>query len=82
MTRSIHYRVSNLSERVQKLSREGYKGFQITRREGAPGTGEQFVVEAANGRGFTIRSIGTTLEEAYENLIDRIDIQTDIPYII
>lgn len=68
-------RESRLQERVNILKDQGYRGFQIA---GGKGKAEGAVnVSAKNSKGITISAVGDTLDEAYANLIDKIDLTLD-----
>jgi len=68
-------RSSVLQERVNLLKDQGYRGFHLV---GGKGKVENAIeVKAENAKGITLSAQGDTLDEAYENLIDRIDIWLD-----
>ena len=68
-------RKSALQERVNNLRTRGYRGFRISKGKEKP----EFSVEvsAINSAGVLLIAIGDTLDDAYENLIERIDITLD-----
>lgn len=68
-------RESVIQERVNLLKQMGYRGFHL--KESHQKSGEVFEVEASNAKGVRIASDGDTLDEAYENLIDKIDYTLD-----
>lgn len=66
---------STLQERVNILKDQGYHGFHLV---GGKGKAENSIeVKAKNAKGITLSAQGDTVDEAYENLIDRIDIWLD-----
>lgn len=75
MNESNVERVSSLHERVNILKTKGYRGFRITKNAKKP----EFSIEvcASNKTGMRLIAVGDTLDEAYENLIERIDITLD-----
>ncbi|TVQ66244.1 MAG: hypothetical protein EA360_06375 [Balneolaceae bacterium] len=74
---SVNYseRESVIQERVNLLREEGYRGFQL---EGGRAKAENSVqVGALDVKGVRLTADGDTLDEAYENLIERIDYLLD-----
>ncbi len=68
-------RSSVLHERVNILKDQGYRGFHLA---GGRGKLENAVeVKAENKKGVSLTAQGDTLDEAYENLIERIDYWLD-----
>lgn len=75
MTEKYSERESVIQERVNLLRDEGYRGFQL---EGGKAKAEHSVqVGALNSKGVHLTADGDTLDEAYENLIERIDYLLD-----
>lgn len=68
-------RESAIQERVNLLKDQGYRGFQL--KKGHQKAEEAFEVEATNKKGVRLTSDGDTLDEAYENLIEKIDYTLD-----
>ena len=66
---------SALQERVNILKSSGYRGFKIFQGKEKP----EFSVEvcASNETGTLLIAVGNTIDEAYENLVERIDITLD-----
>jgi hypothetical protein len=68
-------REATLHERVNRFKDEGYRGFSPA---GGRGRMEGSVkVRARNAKGTELNAEGETLDEAYENLIELIDITLD-----
>ena len=68
-------RSSLLQERVNILKDQGYRGFHLT---GGRGKLENAIeVKAENKKGISLMAQGDTVDEAYENLIERIDYWLD-----
>lgn len=61
---------SVLQKRVKNLKTKGYRGFRLS-KEGPPFQGNE--VGARSKTGTMLIAIGKTLDEAYINLIKRID---------
>lgn len=68
-------RESALQERVNILRTKGYRGFEISGSTQKPKHSVE--VGASNKAGVELIAVGDTLDEAYENLIERIDITLD-----
>lgn len=68
-------RESTLHERVKILKTEGYRGFQIIKGNQNPEYSIE--VSASNKKGVLLIAVGDTIDDAYENLIERIDITLD-----
>lgn len=67
-------RVSALQERVNILKKQGYRGFTVmTSHKKFDGV----EVVASNKKGVELKAEGETLDEAYENIIDLIDMTLD-----
>lgn len=66
---------SAIQERVNILKNKGYRGFRIMKGSQKPEYSVE--VSATNKAGVLLIAIGDTLDEAYENLIERIDITLD-----
>lgn len=66
---------SVLQERVNMLKTNGYRGFRIMKGSQKPEY--SFEVSASNSKGLRLIAVGDTLDEAYENLIERIDFTFD-----
>lgn len=66
---------SAIQERVNILKTKGYRGFRIARGNQKP----EYSIEvcASNKTGIMLIAVGDTIDEAYENLIERIDITLD-----
>lgn len=75
MNESILSPKSALQERVNILKSKGYRGFRIAEGKEKP----EYSVEvcATNKTGVLLIAVGNTIDEAYENLIERIDITLD-----
>lgn len=67
-------RASSLQERVNLLNRMGYRGFTVKSRKRK---WEGVEVKVVNSSGKVFSSEGETLDEAYENIIDQIDLFLD-----
>jgi len=65
---------SNLHERVNKLKDEGYRGFNVKAGK-EKAFGIEVTVVDKNGKQLTAE--GETHDEAYENVIERIDYLLD-----
>ena len=68
-------RESTLHERVNRFKDKGYRGFK-------PVSGKSVMegsvkVKAKNSEGLELIAEGDTLDEAYENMIERIDLALD-----
>lgn len=68
-------RVSALQERVNILKANGYRGFKLSKGKQKPEYSIE--VSAVNKAGLVLIAVGDTLDKAYENLIERIDITLD-----
>lgn len=66
---------SVLQERVNLFREEGYRGFNP--EKGEPRSDFAIRVTAGNGQGHQLTAEGETLDEAYENLIEKIDTVMD-----
>lgn len=75
MDESILDRRSALQERVNILKTNGYRGFRVSKGSQKPEF--SFEVSASNPKGLVLIAVGDTLDEAYENLIERIDMTLD-----
>jgi hypothetical protein len=75
MEKSILERRSALQERINILKTKGYRGFRLFKGSQKPEY--SFEVSASNSKGQVLIAVGDTLDEAYENLIERIDITLD-----
>lgn len=64
-----------LQERVNILKRKGYRGFHLSNELGK--LKDTVEVGARSKTGVMLIAIGDTLEEAYENLVQRIDTTLD-----
>lgn len=66
---------SALQERVNILKTREYRGFKLSKERQKP----EYSIEvgARNKSGMMLIAIGETLDEAYENLIERIDMTLD-----
>ena len=64
-----------IQRRVSILKRKGYRGFQISNEKDK--LKDTIEVGARSKTGLMLIAIGDTLEEAYENLIERIDSTLD-----
>lgn len=64
-----------LRERVHILKRKGYRGFRLSNEKGK--LKNTIEVGARSKTGLMLIAIGDTIEEAYENLIKRIDSTLD-----
>lgn len=69
MSRSV------LQERVNLLKNKGYRGFKLV--SGRSKSSDIIMVTVKNGKGVQFTSEGETPDEAYENLIERIDMMLD-----
>ena len=69
MSRSV------LQERLNLLKDQGYRGFKLA--GGRPKSPDVVLVTVENGKGVQFTSEGETPDEAYENLIERIDMMLD-----
>lgn len=67
-------RESTLQERVNHLTRQGYMGFSIEEKK-KKFDGVEVTVKNQKGKQLTAE--GETLDEAYENAIELIDIAVD-----
>jgi len=65
---------SNLQERVNKLKNEGYRGFNVQAGK-EKAFGIEVTVVDKNGK--QLAAEGETHDEAYENVIERIDYLLD-----
>lgn len=68
-------RESSIQEWVNILKNKGYRGFQISGGTQKPEYSVE--VSASNKAGIQLIAMGDTIDEAYENLIERIDITLD-----
>ncbi|MCC5942264.1 MAG: hypothetical protein JJU37_12050 [Balneolaceae bacterium] len=69
------YNTSALQERVNTLREQGYRGYRVVSgREKVEGA---IQVSASRKEGVTLTASGDTVDEAYENLIEKIDITLD-----
>lgn len=75
MDENILERRSALQERVNILKTGGYRGFRLFKGSQKPEY--SFEVSASNSKGLVLIAVGDTLDEAYENLIERIDVTLD-----
>lgn len=75
MDENILERRSALQERVNIMKTEGYRGFRLSKGSQKPEY--SFEVSASNSKGLRLIAVGDTLDEAYENLIERIDMTLD-----
>ncbi|NBC65229.1 MAG: hypothetical protein GVY07_06120 [Bacteroidetes bacterium] len=75
MEERILDRRSALQERVNIMKTAGYRGFQLFKSSQKPEY--SYEVSASNRKGLVIIAVGDTLDEAYENLIERIDFTLD-----
>lgn len=75
MEKSILGRRSALQERINILKTKGYRGFRLSKGSQKPEY--SFEVSASNSKDQVLIAVGDTLDEAYENLIERIDITLD-----
>lgn len=66
---------SALQERVNLFREEGYRGFNPV--SGKPRSDFAIRVTAENNNGHQLTAEGETLDEAYENLIEKIDAMMD-----
>ncbi len=66
---------SVLQERVNLLKDQGYRGFKLV--GGRSKSADVVLVTVENGKGVQFTSEGETPDEAYENLIERIDMLLD-----
>ena len=66
---------SVLQERVNLLKDQGYRGFKLA--GGRPKSSDVVMVTVENGKGVQFTAEGETPDEAYENLIERIDMLLD-----
>ena len=69
-------RTSALQERINLLYNQGYRGFTVIGRRM---NWENVLVKAENKKGRIIKAEGSTVDEAYENLIEMIDYSMDGP---
>ncbi|TVR17973.1 MAG: hypothetical protein EA391_03355 [Balneolaceae bacterium] len=69
------YNQSALQERVNTLREQGYRGYRVTSGKGKVEGAVQ--VSAVGKSGVTLSASGDTVDEAYENLIEKIDITLD-----
>lgn len=75
MEERILDRRSALQERVNIMKTTGYRGFRLFKSSQKPEY--SYEVSASNRNGLVIIAVGDTLDEAYENLIERIDFTLD-----
>jgi hypothetical protein len=68
-------RESVIQERVNLLKQMGYRGFHL--RKSHQKNAEVFEVEASNAKEVRLEADGNTIDEAYENLIEKIDYTLD-----
>lgn len=68
-------RESVIQERVNLLKDQGYRGFRLSK--GHQKAEESFEVAAVNKKGLILTADGDTLDESYENLIEKIDYTLD-----
>lgn len=69
---------STIRERVTILRDQGYRGFTLF--GGSQGLEGSFRVSAKNSKGLMLNADGDSLEEAYENMIEKIDYTLDDHY--
>ncbi len=69
------FNTSALQERVNTLREHGYRGYRVVGGKGKVEGAVQVSAERTSGRILT--AIGDTVDEAYENLIEKIDITLD-----
>ena len=74
--RHTDYRESALQERINLLRENGYRGWYIT---GASRKWDGVQVTIMNKRGNSLVAEGETIDEAYENAIELIDLAIDGP---
>jgi len=74
--RHTDYRESALQERINLLRENGYRGWDIT---GANRKWDGVQVTIMNKRGNSLVAEGETIDEAYENAIELIDLASDGP---
>ncbi len=67
---------SVLQERVNRLKDEGYRGFTVTAAKKSD-KWEGVKVTVKNSEGKELKAEGETVDEAYENIIELIDIAID-----
>ncbi len=67
---------SVLQERVNRLKDEGYRGFTVTSAKKSD-RWEGVKVTVENSKGKELKAEGETVDEAYENVIELIDIADD-----
>ena len=70
-----YYNQSALQERVNTLREQGYRGYSVTSGKGKVEGAVQ--VSATGKSGITLTATGDTVDEAYENLIEKIDVTLD-----
>lgn len=75
-TREQEERTTAIQERINLLNKKGYRGFKVIGRRM---NWENVLVKAENKRGRILRAEGSTVDEAYENLIEMIDYSFDGP---
>lgn len=75
MKRKIREHKTALKERVNVLKTKGYRGFRLSDEKGK--LENAIEVGARSKTGIMLIAIGDSLEEAYENLIERIDLTLD-----
>jgi hypothetical protein len=69
---------STIRERVNILRDQGYRGFSLF--GGKQGLEGSFRVSAKNSKGILLTADGDSLDEAYENMIEKIDYTLDDHY--
>lgn len=67
---------SVLQERVNRLKDEGYRGYTVTSAKRSD-KWEGVKVTVKNSKGKELKAEGETVDEAYENIIELIDIADD-----
>lgn len=67
---------SVLQERVNRLKNEGYRGFTVTSAKKSENW-DGVKVTVKNSKGKELKAEGETIDEAYENAIELIDIAID-----
>ncbi len=65
---------SALQERVNRLREQGYRGYTVI---SGKGKAKDSVEVSARGETGLLSATGDTLDEAYENLIEKIDVTVD-----
>ncbi|PWN08182.1 hypothetical protein [Rhodohalobacter mucosus] len=71
---TYHDRESSLQERVNMLNRRGYRGFSV---KSCNRKWDGVEVKVVNSSGKVFTAIGETVDEAYGNVIEEIDLLLD-----